>query len=205
MNKRSLYYNKTELRERGWTDSMIAEFLKDSRCVEFQGTLKSKPQKCYLKSKVEKIEKSKKFKSNFLMSKERRKCVQKRVERIKAFNLESLEKSADKIKVIKKPIEDIWKGAFMTKMNWYMANGEVEFSLARPCDIDEATKKRWCVNYIRHKKTKYDFKLRSLFGKVGASEMYLALHKIVLLKIKETYPELKDECERQIGKMKDDK
>ena len=45
---RKEYYNKTQLKERGWTESIIKKLLKDIEPIEFWGVYKSVPQKCYL-------------------------------------------------------------------------------------------------------------------------------------------------------------
>ena len=70
-------------------------------------------------------------------------------------------------------------------------------------EVDEATKQRWAVNYLRHMCTNYDTStglnglLRETKGMVGASEMYPFYKSAVLDAISDAYPSLKSECERQ--------
>ena len=63
---------------------------------------------------------------------------------------------------------------------------------------DEGTVKRWMVNYIRHHLTEYDDEFPELDGRTGRGKAYLYYFDTVMEKIAEAYPELKDECERQI-------
>ena len=58
--------------------------------------------------------------------------------------------------------------------------------------------KRWMVNYIRHNMVEYDLEIDDMKGKTGKSLLYYELHSGVLHNISDVYPELKDECLRQI-------
>lgn len=63
--------------------------------------------------------------------------------------------------------------------------------------LNDATVKRWMVNYIRHNLCNYDSDLTEIEGKVGKDYLYYKLKNATLSKIAQVYPELASECERQ--------
>ncbi|GGP87813.1 hypothetical protein [Streptosporangium pseudovulgare] len=69
---------------------------------------------------------------------------------------------------------------------------------ARVTDVDESTLRRWVVNYLRHELTVYDGTLGELFGKVGRAEATRLLRRRIYEAIARTYPQLADECGRQL-------
>lgn len=70
------------------------------------------------------------------------------------------------------------------------------------CDeADEITIRRWMVNYVKYKMTYYDGELLEIAEKTKNYEAYTLLLRTILLKIAEAYPELKDECMRQIDNL----
>ena len=50
------YYNKKQIKERGWSETLIKKHLKNIEPVEFEGLYRDKPQKCYFKEVIENIE-----------------------------------------------------------------------------------------------------------------------------------------------------
>jgi len=63
---------------------------------------------------------------------------------------------------------------------------------------DEQAIHKWMVNHVRHNMTQYDFTLYSIAGEKCTEEIYRTYKKAVLEKIAEIYPELKNECYRQM-------
>ena len=59
---------------------------------------------------------------------------------------------------------------------------------------------RITVNFIRHEMTDYEEHLRKLFGKVGIQSGLLSLRERVFQKIGEVYPDLDEECDRQLDR-----
>ena len=57
------------------------------------------------------------------------------------------------------------------------------------------------VNYVKYKMTYYDGELLEIAEKTKNYEAYTLLLRTILLKIAEAYPELKDECMRQIDNL----
>jgi hypothetical protein len=58
------------------------------------------------------------------------------------------------------------------------------------------------VNYLRHRATNYEQRLKMLEGQVGKDEAYVLTKTRVLEAIAEVYPRLEAECRRQIKRAK---
>jgi hypothetical protein len=74
------------------------------------------------------------------------------------------------------------------------------------CDLDRDgsnadldTRRRWAVNFARHELTEYDHHLEEVAGKVGIDRAVQAIRTKVFVAIAETWPDLADECARQLG------
>lgn len=80
------------------------------------------------------------------------------------------------------------------KQAYYIATEQYENNVY---ETDKATQERFCVNYIRHELSNYDFLLERLENQVGASQEYLRFQQAVCDRIAEAYPSLREECERQ--------
>jgi len=63
---------------------------------------------------------------------------------------------------------------------------------------DKTFLKRITVNYIRHQLTQYDFTLEEVAGRTGIDKAVDAIRKKVFTEISNTYPQYREECERQI-------
>jgi hypothetical protein len=57
---------------------------------------------------------------------------------------------------------------------------------------------RITVNYLRHQWTTYDRKLIDIKGKVGVKEAFVLINQKIYNKISSIYPQLKEECDRQL-------
>lgn len=71
-----------------------------------------------------------------------------------------------------------------------------DFDRATP-DSDPEFLVRICVNYLRHGCTPYDAELARFSGKVGTDEARDIIRSRVLERIREAYPALAAECDRQ--------
>ena len=72
------------------------------------------------------------------------------------------------------------------------------YSLVTPHDAP-AFLDRITVNFIRHELTQYDLALWEVTGKTGICEAVMEIRKRVYGAIKEIYPDLSWECERQLA------
>ncbi|MBW8803800.1 MAG: hypothetical protein JF587_08055 [Catenulisporales bacterium] len=64
--------------------------------------------------------------------------------------------------------------------------------------LDPKTLNRWKVNYLRHHLTRYDPMIEGLFGRVGRADVERSLRRRVFDAIARTYPDLQEECQRQL-------
>ena len=203
MRERDLYYNKSQLKERGWTESIIKKLLANIEPKEFWGLYKSVPQKCYLISVIEKIEKTDEFKEYSNKAKIRSERCKKIADEKKIKNIEKLKQHLSSIKVKELDKKDLWHITFNDKMEWYDLNEQWDNITTDESSIDVSTKERWMVNYIRHNLTSYDDFIYEIYNKIGVTEMYLMLHEYVLNEIIKVYPYLTNECLRQIKYTRD--
>lgn len=117
--KRNEFYNKTQLKERGWTDSLIKKFISIEATL-FPGLYAKQPSKCFPIEYIEKIEKT----NEFIEAKEKSKqksilhgiiAENKKDENIKELN-EHL--SSIKIKIISD--EKLINDTLIAKNDWYL-------------------------------------------------------------------------------------
>ena len=193
------HFSKSGLKERNWTDKAISLFLKTpNKEVENPFYKSASPMKLYLIKRVKKIEKSIEFQDFQKKNKTRRKGAKKSVNTKTAKLLQEV--SQWKIKLQK--TENVVKSAIKNYNNFKLnknANYDrnIEFELAT-LKSDKNFLDRITVNYLRHSLSNYDKKLKSIFGKIGISKAYKIINKKVYEKIKEVYPELKNECNKQL-------
>ena len=130
----------------------------------------------------------------------RRNGAQKAVETKKQKLHAEIEEKIKRIKVKRYDLKQVRGQTISDKQDWYdyqasMRSYNCEYRCAKTAD--EATVRRWMVNYIRHNLTKYDDVLFDMSGRVGCHDEYDNYKEAVLDKIAEVYPELKQECEDQ--------
>jgi hypothetical protein len=64
--------------------------------------------------------------------------------------------------------------------------------------VDGKTLNRWKVNYLRQQLTRYDPMIEGLFGRVGRADAEHSLRQRIFEAIGKAYPDLQDECRRQL-------
>ncbi len=69
---------------------------------------------------------------------------------------------------------------------------------------DDEFLQRICVNFARHNLTEYDYCLSAIRGKAGERIGVDAIRNRFYAAIATTYPELKDECDRQLSRREDE-
>ena len=182
---------KTGVKERGWTDSLIRQFLGEPDSTKVNFYYKSGPPVClYLVSRVEAAEMT----PEFVAAREK---VEKRqtsaavAVKTKRNHLQAL---VDKI-TITVPKMDHNKLIRLACESYNERNWE------RDCyasdNSDPAFLDRMCVNYLRHNMTHYENLLDVTAGKVGAGDAYCEIKGKVLDAIATAYPYLASECIRQ--------
>ncbi|GAA1988949.1 hypothetical protein [Catenulispora subtropica] len=64
--------------------------------------------------------------------------------------------------------------------------------------VDRKTLNRWKVNYLRQHLTRYDPMIEGLFGRIGRADAERSLLRRTFEAIAKAYPDLHDECQRQL-------
>ena len=179
----------------GFTDKLIRELLPEPELVINPHYRSGPKMKLWDVSVVESAMKTEIFVSEMEKRNKRREAAKKSVQ-TKTNKLQlQVDEFIKSVKISRIPLERLRLAAIRDKQKWYDLNGIYD-KFAE--DADDATVKRWMVNYIRHNMVEYDQEIDDMKGKTGKSLLYFELHNGVLHKISEVYPELEDECSRQI-------
>lgn len=196
MKNKEEYFTKTQLKERGWTDSIIKKFLPKTDLEKKNPFNRSASIKLYKKEKVRKIEGEQDFQLVFNKS-------QKRSRAAKATSNLKVEELINETKQIEITIVELTKSKLVKEAceSYNNFNAEYKDYLATP-ESDPLFLNRICVNYLRHNCAVYDETLDGLFRKVGKWNAYVVLKERILEAIANQYSWLKDECERQISNIK---
>lgn len=117
----------------------------------------------------------------------------------RASTKEYIDKYIRSIRVEKINTDKLIDLAIDEKKNYYDLIGEHELTYISRENTDKETISRWAVNYVRHELTNYNENLYNLSDKKGCKDVYGIYKVAVLEKIASSYPQFKDECERQIA------
>nr|DAO34978.1 MAG TPA: DNA repair protein RAD14/DNA Complex excision repair DNA damage [Caudoviricetes sp.] len=179
----------------GFTDKLIRELLPEPELVTNPHYRSGPKMKLWDASVVESAMKTEIFVAEMEKRNKRREAAKKAVQ-TKTSKLQlQVDEFIKSVKISRIPLERLRSAAIRDKQKWYDLNGIYD-KFAE--DADDSTVKRWMVNYIRHNMVEYDQEIDDMKGKTGKSLLYFELHNGVLHRISEVYPELEDECLRQI-------
>ena len=192
--------NKSELKARGWTDSLIGRFLGDpDRQVPNPRGRSGSEIKLFLRTRVEAQEASVEFQQAKSISTLRSQAGRKR----------SIEKQAELLKRIEKISFSVpemeWEELIRRACENYNAlhNGDSHFVQATPNSASEFLD-RICVNYLRHVLSTYEREMAAVAGKVGANEARYLIRGRIVDAISDTYPELGSACNDQLKRYNSD-
>lgn len=192
LKKKPEYISKSTLKYRGWTEAGINRFLKmHDKEADNPHYKSAPPMRLYLISRVEKIEKSKKFhefqEKNINKVSGAKKAAETRKERllkeIQGWKIELVREDYEV--VVHRTIEAY--NAFYGRRAWERNNFEFE---PATIDSDPAFLRRRVKDFLRHELSNYHEKLDRIFGKTGKDEAYAIIRKKIEEKIEEVYPEL---------------
>ena len=185
------FITKTQLKERGWTDSLIKRFLvePDKRKPNFRYGGDSEIH-LYCLERVTTIEVCERFKAEKSKSNTRSEKSKSIKDQMKIATVEAAESLIVNIEIVDK--NNLLKLAIenYNERNW---------SKSASVNDSEAFLDRIVVNYIRHCLTTYDFDLQRFKKKVGVRLAERKIRYRVFEKIKEVYPEYQNECDRQLA------
>lgn len=188
-------------RRKGWTKSMVNEFLGEPDRTKTNFKYKSAPPlKLYSITRITEAELTEKFKKRSEKAQIRSQSMKKSAERRKNELLQKIED--EEIKVPKLYPRHLKRNS----LDHYNAHW-----LSRGCFEKFATGKesksflhRINVNYLRHEVSDYEYRLMDVYSKIGAEEARLLIKIKVLEAIGRAYHKLKPECNRQIEQAKEE-
>lgn len=179
----------------GFTDKLIRELLPEPELVVNPHYRSGPKMKLWDVNVVESAMKTEIFAVEMEKRNKRKESAKKAVQ-TKTSRLQlQVDEFIKSVRISRVSIEKLRFAAIRDKQRWYDSNGIYDKFAEY---ADDATVKRWMVNYIRHNMVEYDQEIDDMKGKTGKSLLYFELHNGVLHKISEVYPELEDECLRQI-------
>jgi nucleosome binding factor SPN SPT16 subunit len=188
------YVTVSELRKRGWTDALISRFLGEPDDRRQNPHYRSgPPMKLYNTHRVVQAEATAEYRAAQDARKGRREAAQKALATKKRRIAENV--ASVKIEVPQIAKDELIRSACQS----YNSGGRGD-SWARESS-DPKFLERICVNYLRHRLTKYETHLQEIAGKVGVRDAYLEVKGKVLAAIAEQYDWLGDECLLQEQRM----
>ncbi len=192
-NSNRIYFSRTGLKARGWTDRAIDLFLSEPDLeMENPHYKNAAPMKLYLIRRVEEIEKTEgfiDFKSKSLHRTTRaKKAVKTKRDRL----IEQVKEW--KIDLKRENLQTITNEAIV---HYNKRKECIAFEKLHGCDFTPASSqsdriflRRIITNYLRHQLSNYEEQLERIFGKVGTREAYKIVRGKINKKIFEVYPEL---------------
>lgn len=189
------YLARASLLKRGWTDTLIAQYLIKHDLQKPNPRYRSAPpMKLYLLARVERIEATPEFQEAREKASRRKQSSQKAVSTKRSRTLRYVEEQVD-IKVPHLSNQELIRRACDNYNDRKLDYDYIEDFASE--SSDPLFLQRIMVNYLRHKMTEYEQHLDEVKGRVGIQEAYLGIRKKVLDAIAGVYPWLAEECERQ--------
>ena len=185
---------KTEVKERGWTEAMIRDYLGESDDTYEMRGYRRTTVKLFLKARVMKAEKSSDFGAR----------MAQRIVRGEAGKRAAARREEVLLKEVSEMPISIEFDGDMKSLEWkaiaaYRAHREA-IAWDRGDYYDGSVPddpQRLMVNYLRHECTDYDLEVFNLFGQVGREKAYRLLKDRMLKEIATQFPALEEECARQ--------
>jgi hypothetical protein len=199
MSQRPSLLTSTQLKERGWTPTLVKKFLDPPDATKPNPHYKSaSPMRLYALTRVEAVEVADAFQQAYAKAAARSQ-VGKTVAARKAAELVS---QAEKMQ-IRVQLQALGKVQDQAIDAYNNFHEELSFErgheyepasvMSDPIFLDRIT-----VNYVRHELTEYDESLEEVAGKIGVSLAVATIRRRVYTEIASVYPDLAQECERQV-------
>lgn len=179
------YINASQLAARGWTPAMIRDLLggPDKR-VPNPRFRRAPPTLKFLLARVEAVEST----DGFVL---RKKAAERRAAAARAAARRRRMQMLRLVAAEELPIPELEPAVLEARA---MRHRDPR----SPVTPDHKTLNRWKVNYLRHHLTRYDPVIEGLFGRVGRADAERSLRRRMFEAIPKAYPELYEECQRQL-------
>ena len=190
------FYTQTEVKARGWSQTLIESVLgapdKYARTWT-RGRRSGRPAKQWSKQRVEATEKSSQA---FIGYQDKRAAASARSMKVAERKRGELRDDLGKLDITVQVIssaEAIARGI----RNWETRQARRRRKAGNGGDADAATKRRWAINYIRHNLCTYDAERHKIAGRTGQVLGIALIRRMVYEAIAEAYPDFAEECRRQ--------
>ena len=182
-------YTLTQIKQMGFTDSIIKTLNIIPTEIKPNPRNKKYPIKLFLKSYIDELVVSEQFLTLHNAN------INRRLGALKSTNtkVEKLMRDIDNLNIRIKIVENVE----VLALRQYNEYNITQLRLVNVKD-DVRFLDRLCVNYIRHELTNYDNSLDFTVGKVGKYKAFNRINEKIYTKIKEVYPQYRDECDRQL-------
>ena len=190
----STMITKTDLKERGWTESVIRKHLGEPDALKNMPYFKKTGKmQLYKLTRVIEMEQNETVMEDLKKARKRSELAKKRASKLSEKLKEYIMKL--EITVPLMPEKTLIENA-CSHYNSLWADRGKDDKHASPSD-DEVFLNRIAVNYLRHELTIYEDELVRMFGKIGAVEGRPLLKERILDLIGDSYPFLANECDNQ--------
>jgi len=195
----SVLFTVRQLKQRGWTETLVKQFLGPPDATRPNPHYKSAaPMRLYAATRVEALEAC----EDWRRAAERSRMRSEAGKAVAVRKADELIERAEQlpITVTRLPLDQLQKraiasyNAFHVEVLWERVN---DYEKA-DAQSDPAFLSRITVNYIRHSLTAYDKHLQEVAGRIGLSQAIGTIRRRVYAAISATYPEYAEECQRQI-------
>ncbi|SEB04542.1 XPA protein C-terminus [Pseudobutyrivibrio sp. ACV-2] len=191
--------------EYGFNEKMIDTLLPEPILKTNPRYHSAAPMQLFNKEDVLKAMETDEYKDMHAKHLKRSKTATEVAERKRQETQASVKEIIDSITIPNIPLDDIYEEACecgLAHMEEKAFNrGDFDFNIYDYSNVDDKTRDRWAVNFIRHELTNYDYYLHKLEGKVGKEDAYIQLNQTIFDKIVSLYPALKSACEDQRNRM----
>lgn len=203
----SPFYNKTEVKYRGWTDTAITKFLgKPDRTGKNRYNRRGKVL-LYLKDRVHDVEATDRFRDWKQASAARRASATTAAAKKRAATLEKVSSRLDSI-----DLADGYKGLTRSQLRDAASESFLALEARRAersggfYEPEIITSRRTDpffdrieTNYLRHEGTVYDSELDEYFNATGVGQAIDMIRERIYSRIAYYYPHLANECDRQLA------
>lgn len=189
------FLSQSKILERGWTKKMVDTLLAEPDLFKRNPAYKSAPpMRLYLLSRVEQAEKQPEFVALKSSADKRRKALQPSIDQRRWDTLRRVRNLPIWIKKVS--LEHCQREALQFYYAYHGRDDRIDVNVVKresPEFLDRIT-----VNHIRHCRTRYDDMLVQQAGNIGVREAQEIVRAKVYKAIMDTFPELADECLRQL-------
>lgn len=200
------YYNKSELKDRDWTEASIKKFLGSPDKTARNSRRRKSPILLYDKNRVHDIEDSPQFKAWLEKSARRRESARRAAAKKRDTTIEfaksrvgNIHLSPSAVGLSRQELRSRAKESFLAleEAREIRSGGryQAEGITSRR---SEGFFNRIEVNWLRHEATIYDDELTEYFNQVGVGHAVDIVREHVYGLIADAYPHLRDECDRQL-------